>query len=568
MKKLYKFVFVSVLSVLILAACQDELVKAPLDTPSNTNFFSNESELELAINGVYRSLWWESGFPNGMVHTLQEIDNSTDIGFLRAGTLKELSQGAHTSETGEFESTWAHLFGGIAKANNLLQNMDRAQDVVTPDLFTRIQAEARFLRAFFYHFLIELYGDVPLLTEVPTIEGAQIGRAPKSDVVDQIIEDLNFAAQNLPGSWSGDAEGRATKGAALALKARVALYTERYEIAAQTAQEVMDLGIYELYPNYEAQFQYEGIRSSGVIFDVPYGIGVHTIQYPWRAGSRMNGAVSTHVPSQAMVDSYQASDGEPIDESSIYNPENPFEKRDPRLDASIVRPQSIFKDFVFETHPDSTETWRIEDGQKIARVTNQDVTNPFATFTGYLWRKYLSPEDFPDNSRQSTLNFIYIRYAEVLLIYAEAKIESNDIDQSVLDAMNQVRARGYGVDPSQTNQYPEITAINQVDLRREIRYERKVELASEGFRLFDIRRWGIADEVMDGILIGRPIGAYSTIPGPPNINEDMGHPDYGEMQDLYRNVESRSFNPERDWLWAIPQAEINVNDQMTQNAGY
>ncbi|WP_395260093.1 RagB/SusD family nutrient uptake outer membrane protein [Halalkalibaculum sp. DA3122] len=553
------------LLALIVVACQDELNKTPLDAPANTNFFSNESELELAINGVYTSLWWESrGIP-----ALQEIDNATDIGFLRDGPLKDVATGAHNSDTGIFESTWDHFYSGIAKANNLLQNMNRAQDVVSPNTFSRIQAEARFLRAFFYHFLVELYGDVPLLTEVPTIDEAQIGRTPKAEVVNQIMSDLDFAAQNLPTSWSGDQVGRATQGAALALKARVALYNGDYPTAAQAAQSVISSGVYSLYPDYEAQFQYEGIRSSGVIFDAPYKTGVQTSQYPIRAGTRMVGAWSTNVPSQALVDSYQATDGEPIDESNVYDPAQPFENRDPRLDASIVRPQSTFKGYVFETHPDSTETWRIEDGQKVERVTNQDVTNPFASYTGLVWRKYLSPDDFPQKSFESTINWIFIRYAEVLLTYAEARIESNNIDQSVLDALNQVRARAYGVDPSQTGQYPEITTTSQAELRREVRYERKVELANEGFRLFDIRRWGIADEVMDGALIGRPRGTYSTIPSPPDIQEDVGyHPDYSANIDLYRNVEPRTFDPERDWLWAIPQAEINVNDQIQQNPGY
>lgn len=259
------------------------------------------------------------------------------------------------------------------------------------------------------------------------------------------------------------------------------------------------------------------------------------------------------------MDTYQASDGLPIDQSPLYDPAKPFENRDPRLDATIIRPQSIFKGFIFETHPDSTETWNIETN---ARVTNQEVTNPFATFTGYLWRKYLSEEDFPEKQRDSTINWIYIRYAE-------AKIESGDIDQSVLDAINKIRARAYGVELSEASQYPAISATNQAELRHILRYERKVELANEGFRLFDIRRWDIADQVMNGTLIGRPLDGYETVPSPPNINSDIGyHPDYGEFQHLYRNMEQRSFNTNRDWLWPIPQDEMNVNENMTQNPGY
>ncbi|SHF84248.1 Starch-binding associating with outer membrane [Fodinibius roseus] len=553
-----------VLSFTVLFSCQDELNQAPLDAPSDVNFFSNESELEVAINGVYENIWWQSrGIP-----AWEEIDNTTDIGFLRGSGLQDLATGAHSSETGLFESTWNHFYSGIGRANNLLDKMSRAEDKVSEEFYARIQAEARFLRAYFYHYLIEFYGDVPLITEIPSLEESQIGRSPKSEVVDQIMGDLNFAAENLPANWSGDDEGRATQGAALALKARVALYNEDYGTAAQAAEEVIASGEYSLYPDYEGQFQYEGVRSSGVIFDVPYSQGVETTSIPRRFGPRNLGAWSTNVPSQYMVDSYQASDGEPIDDSSVYDPSNPFENRDPRLDASIVRPQSVFAGYVFETHPDSTETWQIVGTDSI-RVSNQDVTNPFATFTGYLWRKYLAEEDFPGNIDASTLNWILIRYAEVLLTYAEAKIENNDIDQSVLDAMNRVRARAYEVDPSATSEYPAVVTMNQTELRREIRYERKVELANEGFRLFDLRRWGIIEEVMTGDLVGRPRGAYSEIESAPEIDEDLGyHPDYGALKDQYRSVLPLGFDPDRDYLWPIPQAELDVNDEIEQNPNY
>src|SRR5690625_4239194 len=151
-------------------------------------------------------------------------------------------------------------------------------------------------------------------------------------------------------------------------------------------------------------------------------------------------AYSQSVPSQFIVDSYEATDGKPIDESSAYDPAHPFDNRDPRLDASIIRPQAIWGDFIFETHPDSSETWQVDEaGNRISRMTNQDVTNPFASFTGYLWRKYTDPEDYPSRIDESELNFILIRYAEVLLTYAEARIENGNIDQSVLEAINRVR---------------------------------------------------------------------------------------------------------------------------------
>jgi len=267
-----------------------------------------------------------------------------------------------------------------------------------------------------------------------------------------------------------------------------------------------------------------------------------------------------------MLDSYECVDGLPIDESPLYDPAQPFENRDPRLDASIIRPQSVFATYVFETHPDSTQTWQIVDGEA-KRVDNLDVLNPFATFTGYLWRKYTSEVDLPTNRSNSELNFILMRYAEVLLNYAEAKIELGQIDNSVLEAINEVRARAYGVSPAATSDYPAIATTDQAELRTIIRRERKVELADEGFRLLDIRRWGIAEHVMPGTLVGRPKGAYVDLTSVPEINQ-YGHPVYDGAQDAYRSVDQRVFVPNKDYLWPIPQKDIDVNDQLEQNPNY
>ena len=187
-----------------------------------------------------------------------------------------------------------------------------------------------------------------------------------------------------------------------------------------------------------------------------------------------------------------------------------------------------------------------------------------------MWRKYCDWNDFPDkggNVDRSENNFILMRYAEVLQIYAEARIESGNIDQSVLDAINKVRARGYGVNLEETSQYPAVTTTDQSELRKIIRRERRAELAGEGLRIFDIRRWRIAEYVMNGIFLGRPDGLYSIVSSPPEI-DDHGHPNYGDAVSLYWNVEPRVFNPNRDYLWPIPQAEIDVNTEMTQNPGY
>nr|WKN37235.1 RagB/SusD family nutrient uptake outer membrane protein [Tunicatimonas sp. TK19036] len=550
--------------LLLLGSCDDALEKLPLDAPSDETFFSNQAELQLGINGVYRSLYWRSGsLPYPMV-----MDNATDLGFLRTdfSGMQTYSRGAHSSVTSGFSETWQEMYSGIGRANNLLNNMDRAQDEVSEAFYQQVKAEAKFMRAYFYSWLIQLYGDVPYITELQSLENADVPRTPKAEIITNLFTDLDEAASILPDSWGGSDEGRATKGAALALKARIALMNEQYDVAAQAAQEVIDLGVYSLYPDYAELFTYAGQRSAEVILDMPFLVGFVNTSVPQEQGPRNSSCWSRLVPSQFVIDSYECTDGLPIDESPLYNPATPFENRDPRLDASIIRPQSLFATYVFETHPDSIETWQIIDGNA-KRVANQDVLNPFASFTGYLWRKYTSETDLPNNRSNSELNFILMRYAEVLLTYAEAKIELGQIDGSVLEAMNAVRARAYGVNASATAEYPAITTTDQDALRRLIRRERKVELADEGFRMLDIHRWGIAEHVMPGTLLGRPKGAYADLSIVPEIDE-YGHPQYGSAEDQFRSVDQRVFEPGKDYLWPIPQKDIDVNDQLEQNPAY
>ena len=551
--------------VLMFSSCRKhDLDKFPLDSPSDANFYSTEAELEFAIRGVYRTLWWHS--QNQQV--MQRIDCTTDMGWVR-GQPDGLSDGSATSTLPAFRSFWVDLYRGISRANSLLANMHRAKEGMPEESFLRIEAEAKFLRAYFYNFLVEMYGGVPLLKEPPKLEESMVGRSSKSDVVDFIIADLQSVQSILPNSWPAKDKGRATKGAALTLLARIALYNQKFDLAIQASRQVMDLQEYSLYPNYKNLFQYEGVRCPEVIFDVAYLQGQMTHAHPQNAGTRMLGSNSNGAPSQFLIDAYEGTDGLPIDESLVYDPSQPFNNRDPRSDATIIRPQSFFGGVVFETDPDSVTTWRVENGVRIVRVANTDVTNAFATFTGYLWKKYNSESDYPAKRSASDLNFILMRYAEVLLIYAEAKIEANDIDQSVLDALNRIRARAYGVaDFTQVDQYPPITTTDQAELRRRLRNERKIELASEGFRLFDIRRWRIAEKVLSGPLMGRPIGAYSEMHTIPDIDDLTGHPDYGASANLYRSVMPRSFQFPRDLLYPIPQDEVNVNENITQNPGY
>lgn len=553
------------LAAFTLGACSDALEKFPLDAPSDETFFSNQTELDLAITGAYRDLYWRSGnLPMPAV-----MDNATDLGFLRSefSGMQAYSRGSHSSNTSGFADTWDRMYSGIGRCNNLLSKMPKAKDVVSADFYNRVEAEALFLRAYYYSWLLQLYGDVPFVTAIPeTIDAAKVARTPRTQVAEALYSDLDKAAGVLPAKWPNADKGRASKGAALTLKARIALAVGDYTTAAAAAKQVMDMSEFTLHPNYEELFTYAAEGADEILLDMPFQFGFVVNGLPRQQGPRNANGYSQLVPSQFIIDSYECIDGLPIDESPLYDPANPFENRDPRLDASIVRPQSLFATYIFETHKDSTVTTRIVDGVA-TRVANQDVLNAFATFTGYLWRKFSAPEDMPANVDNGSLNYILMRYTEALLIYAEAKIELNQIDATVLNAINRVRARAYGVDVSATGDYPAITTTDQSELRTIIRRERKVELANEGFRMVDIHRWNIAQHVMPGTLVGRPLGAYSEMSFVPEIDEH-GHPHYTGAESLYRPVDARQFNPQRDNWWPIPQKDIDVNKSLEQNPNY
>jgi len=554
----------SIAIFLLLISCEDYLERYPLNNPSDATFLSNETEISMAIAGCYNSLRVNiEGIPLHMV-----LDQASDIGWDRNGSpLQAIGRNAHDSRNISILSVWTNLYQGISRCNYLLTNMHRGKDRTDSNLYNRIEAEARFLRAFYYHYLVELFGGVPLITTTLNLNEAQRPRDSKSDVVSFILTELEECATHLPAE-NDHLSGRATKVAAWALQSRVALYNERWNDAINAAQKVMALEGSEVIinPNYMDLFQYAGQDSKEIIFSIQFlkGIAEHSIFRYF--GPRLARAHSNKVPSYCLTSTWECTDGLQIDESPLFDPQNPFENRDPRLHYTLALPGSIFAGFYFETHGDSLYTWDYNVDPP-ARVANLEATHAYATFTGVCFRKYLDNEDRMAVN-DCELNTIVIRYAEVLLNYAEAKIESGNIDQSVLDAINKIRQR-----PSVN--MPSITTTDQDELRYAVRRERKYELSVEGGRLFDIRRWGIAEVVMNKPVLGRMKKSYPSVP--PRVDEH-GTAFYegiipiassGESSDFkMRLVEQRSFNKNRDYLWPIPDIEMVTNSKMEQNPGY
>lgn len=562
--------------VVIFAGCnKNKLNRFPEDQPNSATYYTTTDQLVLAVNAAYSNLSYaQDGYPY-----LMQLECTSDVMWQRPTTdAQAIGLGQHTPATTMVRTIWNQFYTGIGKCNMLLENMSKAKASTPAALFRRIEGEARFLRAYYYGNLISLYGDVPLVDKSINPDESFLPRTPRAEVLNFIFRDLDSAIAQLPLSYSGIDVGRATNTAAMAYKARIALYNEKWDVAAAASKQLIDLNYHSLYPSYRNLFTYAGENSRESIFAFDFKQTVRVSATPQNMQARNSSGFSGVVLTRAMVDSYECIDGRTIDKSPLYSTADPFRNRDPRMRQAILGDGDTWFGtggitFNMTFHPDSTTCTRYTP--TFAKITNLEVTNAFSSFSGFLLKKYLDPADLVLNT-QSELAFMFIRYAEVLLTYAEAKIELNQIDASVLNALNLVRARGYGVAVGQTSLYPAVTSTSQSALREVVRRERKVELVGEGLRLFDIRRWKIADVVMNGILFGKAMNRtiYYTLPKP--TLDANSSPDYASFNSLLNVVGNfkimdnpRIFKP-HNYLWPIPQSEIDVNKNpgFVQNPGY
>ena len=561
--------------VLILSCNKDYLNRFPESDPNSATYYTTADQLTLAINAAYNNLsYQQDGFPYQM-----QLEGTSDLVWQRPATdAQTIGLGQHTSNTTMIRTIWTQSYIGIGRCNALLENMIKAKSVTTAAQYSRIEGEAKFLRAYYYGTLISLYGDVPLVVKSMPTEESYLARTPKAEVLNAIFSDLDSAAAKLPLSYTGTDIGRATKTSALAFKSRIALYNAKWDVAAAASKAVIDLGYHALYPNYRNLFMYVGENSRESILAFDYKLTIRTNAAPQNNQARNSSGFSGLIPTRALADSYECTDGLTIDKSTLYSTADPFKNRDPRMRQTLLGDGDTWFGaggitFNMTFHPDSTTCSRYTP--TFAKIPNLEVTNAFSSYSGFIMKKYLDPQDIAVPN-QSELAFMLIRYAEVLLNYAEAKIELNQIDASVLDAINLVRARGYGVAATQTTLYPAIKTTNQTELRAIVRRERKIELAGEGLRVFDIRRWNIAEKVMNGILFGKAMNKaiYYSLPKPTlDENSSPGYTSFTSLLSVVGNFKIMD-NPRvfksHNLLWPIPQAELDVNKNpgFKQNPGY
>lgn len=462
------------------------------------------------------------------------------------------------------DDVWGKYYAGIRAVNLFLSTidginldqyrLDPEQQALYESQLAEIDRwtyEVRFLRAFFYFELTKRYGGVPIITEPLSVDDDLRGiqRNTLDECIQFIVDECNAAADGLPVTYPSASLGRVTKGAALALKSRALLYAasdlfntpswaggyahpelisvtgdrmERWKAAADAAKEVIDLATYNLATDYGSLFR--TFNSPEIILVRREGASnaFEQANYPIGYDLGMSGTT----PSQNLVDAYEMADGSKFDWNNPAHAAAPYENRDPRLARTVLTNNTFFKD-----RP--VEAWT---GGRDGKGT------PLATRTGYYLRKYVDENLNLLQGNTSVHSWILFRLAEIYLNYAEALNEYDPGNPDIKTYVDLVRARP-GVEMP-----PLPDGLSQAEMRDRIRNERRVELAFEGHRFWDVRRWMVASETLGSTLAGVDITKTGT----------------DQFTYTPVNVENRVVDP-RMYLYPIPQSELLLAGGWAQN---
>ena len=553
-------------SFALLSACEDWLEIEPKDRFGDTTVWGSEENADMFLNDIYNQL------PH-LNNETQNLDQYSDNSYVGA----EWMNARTTIYTGALSPTswipgpwdmwkWGRQNNDDAKGQyerirscNLFITKVSESDFSAEYKKERL-AEARFLRAWFYHYLWMAYGGVPIITEVLDNNVSTdifYPRETAQKTFEFIDRELDEIKDDLPPRRSGSDLGRASKGAILTLKGWIELFhasdlrnpgkdKKRWETAAATLKDVIDLQVYHLQPtildlwteatnnNDEVIFDFQMSKQNGGRREGLFGpVFVKGVQSSW----------GNMQPTQELVDDYCMANGLPItDPASGYDKNNPYKNREKRFYQSILYDGSMWQGEEIITRVG------VGSPNEIDTTSASDVTN-----TGYYTRKTIDESvNGADNLQMSNgmANYIFFRYADVLLMYAEASLEAGD-KPTAIKYLDMVRTRGDNM-PSVNDTYPQGITENQ--LREIIRRDRRIELAFEDKRWWDILRWKICDG--ENGVMNKPIGGMK-------IEDTNGD---GVWEYNYHEVGKRTFLP-RMYYQPIPQYVIDKNPVIREQNG-
>jgi starch-binding outer membrane protein, SusD/RagB family len=558
------FVF-GIFSILCLGACVDLERELITDLTESQIINSYENTL-YRVNSIYTDI--PSGYtPIDGAMAASASDEAEHT--LETSTVQKFNNGAWNAVDNP-ENLWSTFYRGIRKANQFLLASDsvnlnqyRLDPTASPQAVykTRLEDikrwkyEARFLRAYFYFELIKRYGGVPIITQSLSIDDdfQNIKRSTLAECIQFITSECDSAAANLPVAYPAIDLGRATKGAALALKSRTLLYAAsdlfntptwatgytqlnlialtgdrqaRWKAAADAAKAVIDLpgAGYDIHNNYRNLFITNSFTFTEVIFARRNGASNTFERANYPVGYDLGQSGTT--PSQNLVDAYEMKDGTKFDWNNPVHAANPYANRDPRLGESILVNDATFKGR-------KVEAWK--GGKEGSGVIN-------ATKTGYYLKKHVNENLNLLQGTTGVQSWNIFRFAEMYLNYAEALNEYNPGNADIKRYIDFLRSRT-GIS------MPLLPAgLSQADMRERIRNERRIELAFEDHRSWDVRRWLQAPQYLGASLTGVDI-----------IKKADGSFSYKPIK-----VEDRVFTPKM-YLYPIPQGEINTSKGLVQN---
>ena len=581
--------------VIMVSGCDKFLDRKPLDASSSSTYMINQAEMEQALTGVYASALWT--FPNN-TPLLFAVESSTDIAMKRGGNAEDL---VAMGEAGPFlinnflvNTCWNAAYRQVNRANLMLRDMENGKANVSATTFNRIRAEVIVLRTWGYFHLLYMFGDIPFYTAAPATVDEVLAqtKTPVATIVQTLYTDLDAAVSAFDAANSAPilGNGRVNKGVALGLKAKLALLIKDYRMAATATKSIIDGGQYALNPNFPNLFLLAGQSANAgreIMFNQTYPtdqLNPQSWQVVIGIPRQVTNSQSSHFPTQVLVDKFEGKDGLRIDRSAVYNPATPRLNRDNRLRWTVYMPGDTMEyrnnnpimpyvnpleRTIFNIHSNIRFRYNWNTavfdnitgnndwiGAQAAAIQWQVSATGNIGGVGYVWRKFIDPTQYVWETKTG---FILMRYAEILLMYAEAKIELNEIDATVTNSLNAVRRRAA---------QPDITQTSQLDLRQVVRRERVVEFAGEGIRLYDLRRWDIYNAANSFPVVGV---AFDPLVAPAIPTFDMNdHPDYSasiNQRIRFRNQTRNNANA-RFKLWPIPQFEIDVNPKISQNPGW
>ena len=549
MKHIKKYILLGIVA-LISSSCNDFLDTNPKDALSpNTTWKTEEDAQKFAI-GCYDG--WESGT------TILYLDCTSDFGYnnfpwegytnIGNGTLTAINTGANF-----------YNFSIIRRCNTFLENIDKiefADEAVKKDLI----AQVRVIRAYKYFIMNWWYGGVPIIENYNSAEEAKVARNTEAEVREFVENELDTYTKDLKKKPSE--LGRIAQGAALALRMRQALYYEDWATAKDRAQQIIDLGQYELEENYDDLFRVSGKSSDEIILAVQYIPVTRPLGVIGQMYNNGDGGWSSIVPTQNIIDTYEMASGlTKSEDNSGYDPTHHYSNRDPRMGMTVYYPGSDF------TKEDGSVIVFNTLDKNIGKDSNPNfaLAADNASKTSMTWAKYLDPitQYGATGIWRTEASPIVFRFAEVLLVLAEAENELNGPSEIVYSNLDKVRDR-VGMPKVDRAKY-----ATKEKVRELIRRERSVELAGEGLRRADILRWKtdsgkmVAEEVLNGVL-QRPVG---TVTQDASLDPTMRATINLQASDREKKVEERVFKPHNRYL-PIPQGYRDSNPNLEQNEGY